>query len=73
MKSNPRCYYSVIRFQLSTQFFCNQFTSSFLSLSGALGIKAWDAHLLTPSSWEDDGGWSRLSLAALRHVQVGSG
>ena len=53
MKSNPHCYYSIIRFQLSTQFFCNHFTSSFLSLSGALGIEVWDTHLLTLSSWED--------------------
>lgn len=74
MKSNPHCYYSIILFQLSTQFFCNHFTSSFLSLLGALGIMVSDAHLLTPLLVRCQGpklGGSRLSLWNLHRAWVG--
>lgn len=73
MKSNPHCYYSIILFQLSTQFLCNSFTSSFLFLSGALGIEAWDTHLLSPSSWEDARGQSQVDASSASTLSVPTG
>lgn len=72
MKSNPHCYYSVIRFQLSTQFFCNHFTF-FLPFpvwgSGhwGLGYPPPDPLFLGGCQGPKLGG-SRLSHWTLRHA-----
>lgn len=67
MKLNPPCYCSIILIQLSAQFFYNSFTSSFLSLSGALGLGAQGTHLLTPLSGQMPGAKACWQLPQALH------